>query len=397
MKKKSKATAMCLCLAGMAFGQGNLLPPGAPAPTMKTLEEIGLAIDGIRLAAEKSEPRIDLATVSGDGTCHHLVNQPGSYYLSGNLEVTKDYGIKIDADGVSLDLNGYGISRVSGSGGAGVDVLQGKKRIIVQNGAISGFASGIFCLYAPPYVEGCLFRHLSISDCSYYGLYAGRLSQIVGCRICNNSKDGVFLAQESVMNGCVVSGNEGNGVFALSDTTIDGCTVENNVGTGSTSAGIFSGGDSLILDCTVRGNSHTNTAGTSAMGTGIHAGNGSLVRGCMVSNNKGDGIRMGANSLVVGNTCARNGYNGDGAGIHATGGGNRIDGNTVTDNDRGVDVDGTGNLIVRNIATYSGTPYDIVASNKVGTIVVAPNSGAVSGSTGGAGVGSTDPWANFSF
>jgi hypothetical protein len=52
---------------------------------------------------------------------------------------------------------------------------------------------------------------------------------------------------------------------------------------------------------------------------------------------------------------------------------------------------------VRNTASDNTTNYVIVASNKVGFIVSAPNSGAISGSTGGSGVGSTDPWANFSF
>ena len=35
--------------------------------------------------------------------------------------------------------------------------------------------------------------------------------------------------------------------------------------------------------------------------------------------------------------------------------------------------------------------------NNVGVIVIPPASIAISGSTGGAGVGSTDPWANFSY
>ncbi len=58
---------------------------------------------------------------------------------------------------------------------------------------------------------------------------------------------------------------------------------------------------------------------------------------------------------------------------------------------------GTGNLVIRNSASGNTTNYDIVANNKVGVIVVPPDSFAISGNTGGAGVGSTDPWANFSF
>jgi len=52
---------------------------------------------------------------------------------------------------------------------------------------------------------------------------------------------------------------------------------------------------------------------------------------------------------------------------------------------------------IRNSASNNGTNYVIDADNKVGPIVNAPNSGAISGNTGGAGVGSADPWANISF
>ena len=69
----------------------------------------------------------------------------------------------------------------------------------------------------------------------------------------------------------------------------------------------------------------------------------------------------------------------------------------MTLNDRGIDVDFGGNLIVRNSASGNTTDYEISTHNKVGVIVSGPNSGAISGSTGGAGVGPTAPWANFSF
>jgi hypothetical protein len=42
-------------------------------------------------------------------------------------------------------------------------------------------------------------------------------------------------------------------------------------------------------------------------------------------------------------------------------------------------------------------PYDIVAGNKVGVILIPPNSAAIIGNTGGTGVGTTDPWANFTY
>ena len=58
---------------------------------------------------------------------------------------------------------------------------------------------------------------------------------------------------------------------------------------------------------------------------------------------------------------------------------------------------GDPSFIIRNSAKGNSTNYNIAANNNVGFIVSAPASGVISRDTGGAGVGSTDPWANFSF
>ena len=75
----------------------------------------------------------------------------------------------------------------------------------------------------------------------------------------------------------------------------------------------------------------------------------------------------------------------------------RIEGNSVTDSPIGLEVDFAGNLIIGNSASGNTSNYEIVVGNKVGVIVDAPDSVAISGSTGGAGVGTTNSWANFSF
>src|SRR5213078_103728 len=97
---------------------------------------------------DQIEPRIDLqnapasAVTTTNANYHFIITQPGSYYLSANLGVTKPNGIQINAEGVTLDLNGFEISRSSGSGD-GIEIPGTSHRTSVRNGSIKGFVNGI--------------------------------------------------------------------------------------------------------------------------------------------------------------------------------------------------------------------------------------------------------------
>ena len=77
-------------------GQGSLTPPGAPAPSGKTLTQV--------------EPRTDIATLSGTATAVYTIAVPGSYYLTSNLAgaAGKDT-ISVTVTGVTIDLNGFSL------------------------------------------------------------------------------------------------------------------------------------------------------------------------------------------------------------------------------------------------------------------------------------------------
>src|SRR5256714_10145097 len=117
------------------FAQGSLTPSGRPAPTMKRLDEV--------------EPRTNVQATpapagvdTSNADYHFIINQPGSYYLSTNILVTKTNGIQINAEGVTLDLNGFQISRDS-PGGYGIEISGTSSRTTVRNGTIKRFLSGI--------------------------------------------------------------------------------------------------------------------------------------------------------------------------------------------------------------------------------------------------------------
>src|SRR2546423_4076666 len=131
-----------------AFSQGSLTPPGAPAPTMKTLDQV--------------EPRIDLqnappsAVTTTNADYHFIITQPGSYYLSANLGVTKTNGIQINAEGVTLALNGFQISKPGTSLSNGIEIADTSHRASIRNGSIKGFNYAIRCISA----RSCGFRDL---------------------------------------------------------------------------------------------------------------------------------------------------------------------------------------------------------------------------------------------
>ncbi len=82
---------------------GPLTPPVGPiTSTGKTLDQL--------------EPRTDVLTLAGNANALHVISQPGSYYLSANLNVPSGKsGIIINSSNVTLDLNGFALRGVDGS------------------------------------------------------------------------------------------------------------------------------------------------------------------------------------------------------------------------------------------------------------------------------------------
>jgi hypothetical protein len=396
-------------LLSPAFPQGSLTPPAAPTPTMKTLQQI--------------EPRIDLqnapasAVTTTDASYHFIITQPGSYYLSGNLAVTKTNGIEISAEGVALDLNGFQISRSSGSGGAGISIDPASHRASIRNGSIKGFASGVQSNGSSILPRACAFRDLAVSGCTSAGIFAGESALIDSCRVHDSSGSygisadaastlsnctiwhssvayGIRAGANSTLTNCAVHNNTTiNGIFVADGSTLTNCSASQNTSAASVSAGITTTGIGCnIIHCIANNNVSTAGSLTPSSGVGFYLGYSNLIEGCTAEENGGDGIQLTSGTTVRGNIGNSNGYGGGGgAGIHATSSGNRIDGNSVNGNLRGLDVDTGGNLIIRNSAKGNGANYaNIVSGNTKGEVVDFSASGGTLDETHG-------PWANFSF
>ena len=161
-----------------AFAQGSLTPPGAPAPTMLTLNQI--------------EPRTPINTLSGDSQDLYVISQPGSYYLTTNITATGSINaISINTNGVSLDLSGFTISSTGANGTAillaGNQVTGiGNADITISNGHITGSVTNNAGTYSGPgFYNGISYNipggtpynvrvsGVSVSGCQYFGIFLG--------------------------------------------------------------------------------------------------------------------------------------------------------------------------------------------------------------------------------
>lgn len=435
---------MIVVLSGVALGAaalviaGPLSPPGGPvASTYKTLNDV--------------EPRIAINSVNtpgGASAAVHLINQPGSYYLSGNITAAAGKSaILITANNVTIDLNGFTINGVTGTTQALIQITgdaanagDPRGNVAIKSGTVrGGGGDGI--------------------NASTNAASRVRLDNVIAC---NNAGDGFDLASWCTFQDCTSISNGGIGFRATDNVVGHGCTARANnqdewsignsgsltnciadnasgsgygfkIGSGNTLTGCTAIGSAL--DSGVRavaaGNTFnacvsnsnggsgfssdngSNTAlGCTASGNGAHGfslGVGSQVSGSSSCNNGQHGILAVSGSMVSSNSCFANGTDGirvsgpgtikdnncsnnSGAGILATGSsGARIEGNTLAANGTGISVSG-GAFVARNTARANGASgvNDFVST---GTNAI----GQIFDVTAGATITTSNSFANFKY
>ena len=171
-----QSAAMAFLLATVTcqqttFAQGSLTPPGAPAPTMKTLEQI--------------EPRIPISSLP------YSISQPGSYYLTTNLTgVAGQNGITITGARVTLDLMGFELRGVPGSL-SGIHMNPATSPHVL-NGSITGWGQdGINGTNG----GGGTIERLRVSNNGRYGISFNSGSQIRHCIVFGNGNVGLLSEQ----------------------------------------------------------------------------------------------------------------------------------------------------------------------------------------------------------
>ncbi len=409
------AFLFCLLAAASAFAQGPLTPPGAPAPTMKTLQQV--------------EPRTPITNIP------ITISVPGSYYLTDHVfYFGTGAAIRVASSEVDIDLNGFTlaglptvteslISQTFPSTLHSISIRNGKLRdvdtpinfpnasqvrvekVSIYNSRLNGMELGeaatvsdcqIMFAGSLPGFHGIVVgprsrvRNTSALRSVSAGINAGPQSIIESCVLARNGANGLSAGASTVVRdsvissntasgisgghslqvvGCVLSDNGGDGIVAQNGSRVESCVVQSNQ-----SAGINLGNAALVLNNTVVGNGKY----------GIYVENGGTVRGNLVRANGWAGIRIAGGNTVSENTIDANGAVSAEGGIRVLLTSNRIDANQLTFNhNKGVWLDTTsaGNTVYKN--SIKGHAFNIQndgAGNDIGPV-----------GTAAAGV---SPWAN---
>jgi hypothetical protein len=161
----------------------------------------------------------------------YSINQPGFYYLKGNLNYNgHDNGITIWAGGVTLDLMGFGITGPGPSQTtSGWGIYIGSKDVEVRNGNVTGFYKGIVTGMES---NGLKLTNLKVRDCTA-GLWVIADGLIItGCEASDNNVGIVGGGQGGVIDRNIASNNiaEGFALYQFNGIVINNAAYLNTTG-----------------------------------------------------------------------------------------------------------------------------------------------------------------------
>ncbi|MBK8479513.1 MAG: right-handed parallel beta-helix repeat-containing protein [Opitutaceae bacterium] len=334
---RSLLTAALLALPPLALAQGSLTPTGAPAASMKSLDQI--------------EARTPIGAVDGSsGTL--TIKRSGSYVLLGNVAVTAGPAIAISTSNVTLDLNGFTLSSTDATAASdAITVNELSDAITIRNGHIMGggtidengnfvpgpgFASGLYAPNSSAFLlenitvtgvgQAGLFlaashsantiRHCAVTRCGGDGLaadvvvdssaievYSGiRALQVANCRAeCHGSGSGIEAGNITNSTGISVEGS------GISGETVTNCVGDSNEDHGIAATTVIGSRGLSGKRCGILATTVTDCDGSSRTGPGISATHTSNSQGSSDSD-------TGLLSYTAINS---SGNSGSGTGLHA--------------------------------------------------------------------------------
>ena len=318
---------------------------------MRTLSKIQVSI--VVLAVVVTTPVVSYAAEgkimigqTPSTTFPIVIDTPGSYVLTSNLQVSSSNTdcIQITGDNVTLDLNGFAlVGPGTGTGGRGIYV-NSADNVSISNGTVRNFRNnGIYipqtshngqlkdiraydnvshgisiaystivnCTAETNGMDGIYAWYCTVKDCASNdndddGIYAYR-SKVSDCKCYANGNRGIY-SQYSTITNCTIDYSAQQGIEARYSTLIN-CTVTNNSSHGIEAT------HSSITNCTAYDNGYHGIVTTNATVTNCIANSNtsgfytdsSIIKNCTANNNGYHGVHVINGNLVEGNALHNNG------------------------------------------------------------------------------------------
>ena len=300
------------------LAQGPLAPPGAPGPTMKSLDEVYSAADAARQVGVRMGPE----TTPGDADSTYIIDEPGFYYL-GEPFIGEDAknGITVTTDTVTINLHGFTMTGTDSSLNA-IKATSGAW-LTVQDGTLLNWpAKGIWT------GRGARIVNVAVREITGVGIDAGSDSYVEGCRVAGSST-GIRTGEQSFIERCIVDTCLGTGVSFSGD-----CQVRNSVSS-------HNGGDGFRQS----------------------SASGAIIENCRAASNGASGFNVCSRSMISNNIADGNTV----AGIESRCGRNILTGNFLYSNGTGVELSSDneehvrGNTFVNNTKDIASTTGNYVA------------------------------------
>lgn len=213
--------------------------------------------------------------------CNQSINAAGAYALTHNLNCPAGTAVTISASNVTLDLGGYSISG-AGTGTIGINIDPGLTQIVIRNGRIRGYETGIRLqcdfLFGSR-IDGVDLTELTVVNNRKYGV-----------DVC--TADNVDLANSRVVG---TSGTPGFGIgvnaFSADNLILVSSAVRNSAASGI----VIDGGD----DALVTGVSVTGFFGSGIQANGADADSDITIENSVVRSGTGRGIDIDQRTIAV--------------------------------------------------------------------------------------------------
>ena len=316
--------------ATLVVAQPSLDPPAGP------IAETGRFGTVIELSQE---------TAPGDADSVFRITEPGSYILTGDVELPANQaGIELASDDITLDVNGYTIRGDDlGSNTFGITIPRGAdpgfgiEGIAIRNGASRGVGFGIELrenVQITPTTITVYARRVRIDDLRIIDCNVGVIGESydIASTTVRAFLTGISVAEGSVRDcNVTLAGSFGGNGIAVINGTVTGSFVEiqpdNAIGFlidggsathctavthGSSSVGYSYSNGASVSNCTARREAGTNsfgfngrgvTSGCTAIGMSVgFVSNDGVIRGCdaincTVDESAGAGVVLDGNNF----------------------------------------------------------------------------------------------------